>query len=208
MSSHFSFHRGSLALDFAGTVGRRTGQPEERLPDGAALTTWLREAASTGAGDENRLDAGGRIARHSVLAGDAAATSADLAVARGLREAIARIGAALVDGQRPRRDDIALVNQAAQWATRVRPVLDPRTLALGWEGRRGVRAALGRVAADAIELFATRRERLVRCELRGCGALLLSASRGPARRWCSMQTCGNVAKVAAHRARARAAAAG
>ncbi|MEO7039266.1 MAG: CGNR zinc finger domain-containing protein [Candidatus Elarobacter sp.] len=44
----------------------------------------------------------------------------------------------------------------------------------------------------------------MRCELPGCGGLLLSHSRGPARRWCTMETCGNIAKVAAHRARARA----
>jgi predicted RNA-binding Zn ribbon-like protein len=84
-------------------------------------------------------------------------------------------------------------------------VLDPRTLARRWETRAPVRAALGRIAADAIDVFTSLRDRLVICELPSCGALLLSKSRGAARRWCSMETCGNVAKVAAHRARARAA---
>jgi predicted RNA-binding Zn ribbon-like protein len=63
--------------------------------------------------------------------------------------------------------------------------------------------ALARVAADAIDLLAHRADRLARCELPGCGALLLSRSRGERRRWCSMETCGNRAKAAAFRARAR-----
>jgi predicted RNA-binding Zn ribbon-like protein len=182
VSTH-SFHRGSLALDFAGTVGRRASAREERLPDPAALGAWLHAAGLT--------------------AEDAAAGPAALAAATALREAIARAAGAVAGGGTPAPADVAAINRAAQWSALARPALDPATLTRRWEGRDPVRAALGRVASDAIELLATRRERLVRCELPGCGALLLSHSRGPRRRWCSMETCGNAAKVAAHRARAR-----
>jgi predicted RNA-binding Zn ribbon-like protein len=59
------------------------------------------------------------------------------------------------------------------------------------------------VAGDAIERFADDAPRLTRCSLPSCGALLLSRSRSDARRWCSMELCGNRFKVAAHRERRR-----
>ena len=182
--ARFSFHRGTPALDFTGTVGHRASSREERLPDAGALAAWLREAGFTGPGVKP--------------------ASHDLEAAHALREAIARMAEAVVTKHHPARRDIAIVNAAAAQTALLTPVLDPRTLRVRWHGEHVVRGALGRVAADAVDLFATRRSRLVRCELDGCGAFLLSASRGAPRRWCSMEACGNVAKVAAHRARARA----
>lgn len=41
------------------------------------------------------------------------------------------------------------------------------------------------------------------CEGRGCTLMFLDRTRGHARRWCSMSVCGNRAKQAAHRERAR-----
>jgi predicted RNA-binding Zn ribbon-like protein len=180
----FSFHRGSLALDLVGTVGRRASEaPEERLPDPAALGTWLAEAG---------------------LAEGAAPTEAELADAKQLREAIQRTGAALLAGGPARRADVAAVNRAARALRGGAPQLTPG-LAVRWEAEDPVAFALARVAADAIDLLAHRADRLARCELPGCGALLLSRSRGEGRRWCSMETCGNRAKVAAFRARQRGA---
>jgi predicted RNA-binding Zn ribbon-like protein len=177
--ARFSFHRGSTALDFAGTVGRPASAREERLPDRAALATWLREGGLISAGTP--------------------VSDADLAAARALREAIARVGAAVVDGGAPDPTDVARINATAEQLPPLR--LDPLSA-------RGVRAAmppvttaLARIAADAIALFAERRDDLVRCALPECGALLLSGSTGPRRRWCTMAACGNVAKARAHRAR-------
>lgn len=183
MNAEFGFHRGSLALDFAGTVGRRTSQPQDRLPDPGALGRWLRDAGLI------------EVVQHPRLS--------DLHAARALREAIARTAAAVAAQGAPDAHDIATIDDAARWSALGVPFLDPRTLTARWLGDDPVRAALGRVAADAVDLVARRRDRLVRCELPGCGALLLSRSRGPRRRWCSMETCGNTAKVAAHRARAK-----
>lgn len=183
MKETFRFHRGSLALDFAGTIAHRTSNPHEGLPDPAELGRWLHEAGLTAAAEHPRL--------------------ADLHAARALREAIARVGSALVADASPEARDIAAIDDAARWTTLAIPSLDARTLTARWLADDPVRAALGRIAADAIDVFAHRRARLVRCELPGCGTILLSRSRGPARRWCSMDTCGNVAKVSAHRARGR-----
>ncbi len=181
----FSFHRGSLALDFAGTVGSRVSDaPEERIPDGDALSAWLREAG---------------------LVEDAAATEEDLAQARRLREAIHQLGDAIVAGRPLAARALATLNDAAAGLRLGAPRLD-RTRTVRWDADRPVALALARVAADAIDRFASDAGRLTHCELPGCGALLLSRSRSDRRRWCSMELCGNRAKVAAYRNRRRRAA--
>ena len=178
----FSFHRGSLALDFVGTVGSRASDaPEERLPEGDALAAWLREAG---------------------LVADARPTAADLEAARRLRVAIHTLGVALVKHRPLDGRALAVVNRAAQGLRRGAPALDARA-EVRWDSDAPVALALGRIALDAIERFAGEPERLAICELPGCGALLLSRSRSDRRRWCSMELCGNRAKVAAYRARAR-----
>lgn len=176
----FSFHRGSLALDFAGTVGSRASPaPEERLPDVAALALWLSEA---GLGDDLRP------------------TQADLEAARALRQSIFELGTALLAGRPLGRRALATLNAAAEGLRHGAPRLDSRARAQ-WVSDAPVAVALGRVAADAILRFSTEPERLAVCERPECGALLLSRSRSDRRRWCSMELCGNRVKVAAYRAR-------
>jgi predicted RNA-binding Zn ribbon-like protein len=178
----FSFHRGSLALDFAGTVGSRTSaEPEERLPDAGALAAWLREA---------RLVEG------------VAPTARELALARKLREAVYDLGAAIVAERPLDARALAILNTAVAGVSRGAPRLD-RKRQIHWVTKAPLALALGRIALDAIERFAAEADRLTLCELSGCGALLLSRSRSDRRRWCSMDLCGNRAKVAAYRSRMR-----
>ncbi|HYV67767.1 MAG TPA: CGNR zinc finger domain-containing protein [Myxococcales bacterium] len=178
----FSFHRGSLALDFAGTVGSRASEaPEERLPDADALRRWLAESG---------------------LAADARPDEADLTAARRLREAIFRVLSDSIDGGRVDAGSLAAVNHAAEGLKLGAPQLDAR-LQVRWVTDVPLAVALGRIAADAIELLAREPERLGRCAREDCGALILSRSRSERRRWCSMELCGNRAKVAAYRARSR-----
>jgi predicted RNA-binding Zn ribbon-like protein len=177
----FSFHRGSLALDFAGTVGSRaSNKSEERLPDVAALLRWLGEAG---------LPVPARIDQK------------ELESALALREAIYLLGASLLDGKRWPTAALDRVNRAA-----LGPEGGRRLAATGgarWVTESPLRLALARIAEDAIARLAADAKRLTRCKLPGCGALLLSSSRGEPRRWCSMETCGNRAKVASFRARMR-----
>ncbi|HTO97892.1 MAG TPA: CGNR zinc finger domain-containing protein [Myxococcales bacterium] len=178
----FSFHRGSLALDFAGTVGARaSAAPEERLPDAEALRRWLSEAG---------------------LLEDARPGDADLAAARSLREAIFRVFSDAIDGRRIDAGALAIVNRAAGGLRLGAPRIDP-LLKVRWVTEAPVTLALGRIAADAMERLSREPERLGRCAREDCGALLLSRSRSERRRWCSMELCGNRAKVAAYRARAK-----
>jgi predicted RNA-binding Zn ribbon-like protein len=182
----FTFHRGARVLDFVGTVGSRaSARPVERLPDPAALGRWLQAAG--------------------LLAEPAPApTRADYQQALELREAIARLYTALIDARPPAAADVAVINGLAREVARGAPYLelDPSGLAERWHTQAPVRLALGRLAAEAIQLASADADRLTRCQLPGCGTLLLSRARNEPRRWCSMQTCGNRAKVAAFRARA------
>lgn len=175
----FRFYLGSLALNFSATLGFRAGTPLERIPTPAALGQWIAAAGLGRAADP---------------------TAADYRAAIALREAIFRAGTAIVGGKRPPAATVATINAAARTGGPVMQ-LDPRTLDARPLATHPVRAALASVAADAIAVFARERPRLGYCEDASCGALTLSSARGAARRWCSMKTCGNRAKVAAYRER-------
>jgi predicted RNA-binding Zn ribbon-like protein len=184
--SDFPFHHGRVSLSFAGTLGYRgSAEPIERLGSPRELTAWL-------------VAAGLLSARQAPVA-DVATYNRSIV----LREAIWRIGDACVRGVKPKAADIAAVNDAAKrWSPP--PALDPHTLrVVSREGADPLRAALGRVAVDAIELFGDTkaRERFRACENDDCSSIFLDPGRGRARRWCSMSRCGNRAKVAAFRAR-------
>ncbi len=63
-------------------------------------------------------------------------------------------------------------------------------------------AALATLARDAVDLFGGPLASRIRvCAAADCGLLLVDTSRPGRRRWCSMQRCGNRAKIRDHRAR-------
>lgn len=177
----FSFHRGSLSLDFVGTVGERgSDRPVERLPDSDALRRWLAEAGL----------------------GELRPGEQDLAAARGLRAAIEKACASVIDGRRVDPAARDTLNDASASLRLGSLELDGR-LRARWVTDAPMAVALGRIAADAIELLSRQGGNLTRCARDGCGAVLLSHSRSEPRKWCSMELCGNRAKVAAYRARAK-----
>jgi predicted RNA-binding Zn ribbon-like protein len=64
------------------------------------------------------------------------------------------------------------------------------------------RHALGLVAHDGARMLGTDERMRVRvCASETCSARFYDRSRGGHRRWCSMQSCGNIAKARRHRAR-------
>jgi len=194
------FDSGALSLDFAYLGGFRAGSrlgPESgfALPadgstpfDGlllpADLDHWVAE-------------------RWPGIGG--AASDRELADARALRDAVARLAVAATDATAPDPDDVDTLNLFAAL-----PDVPP-TLAGGRRqagaGRLRLGQAMASVARDAVRLldevgFAGGDEsRLRRCSNPECGLVYHDESRGRTRRWCSMQRCGNRAKVRAHRAR-------
>ncbi|RKR75587.1 CGNR zinc finger domain-containing protein [Frondihabitans australicus] len=203
------FDAGAVSLDFAyrggfpaGTFGPGAGVPGTSAPaagseadapgwDGllvpADLDDFLRE----------RFDGLG-----------APAGDRELHDARALRDAIARLALNAADGHLPRPDDIDIVNLYAALPD-VPPSLGGGRRQAG-AGRLRVGQALASIARDAVRLFGEvgfvgdPGRRIRHCSAEDCGLVFADESRAGSRRWCSMTTCGNRAKVRAHRARGAA----
>lgn len=172
------FDSGSFALDFAYT-GAIGGVTSERLHSPDDLTAWLRE-------------------RFPVAVGTA--RSRDLFDSIALRDAIGRMAQAAAHGEGLRSADVDLVNLYA--AT---PDIPPTLAGGSRQAGRSVQTvgqALSTIARDAVDLFdPANAGRIRECNGSDCTVVYLDTSRAATRRWCSMQRCGNRAKVRAHRAR-------
>ncbi|MEU9170559.1 ABATE domain-containing protein [Streptomyces sp. NPDC048420] len=180
----FPFIGGRPCLDFAATLGKRHTTPLERIPDPAALARWFSEAEL------------------AVGEGPVRVTARDLTDARQLREAVYGLVRTAMAGQEPAPADVERVNAAA-----AQPDLAPQLGPARWTARSPARAALATVARDAVLLVrGPLLERVKECENPACSLLFLDDSQARRRRWCSMDRCGNLAKIAGYRSRSRAAA--
>ncbi|MET7618926.1 ABATE domain-containing protein [Streptomyces sp. NPDC005408] len=196
----FSFIGGRPCLDFVATLGKRHTAPVERLADMGALDRWISQA---------QLEAD----RDAAAAPDADGmriTPADLEDARALREVLYRLLRAAMREQAPDPDDVVRANEAAarpdlapQLAVGEDPDGEPQP-ALRWQARHPARAALATVARDAVLLAGGPLvARVKECENPECSLLFLDDSQARRRRWCSMERCGNLAKIAEYRSRTR-----
>ncbi|WP_350349117.1 CGNR zinc finger domain-containing protein [Agromyces sp. G08B096] len=174
------FDSGSFALDFAytGPVGG-AAPAGERLHGPDDLTAWLRE-------------------RFPVAVG--AARSRDLFDAVALRDSISALALAASRDEALPAADVDIVNLYA--ATPDIPPALPGGSRQAGRSVQTVPQALSTIARDAVDLFSPANlERIRRCSADDCDIVYLDTSRAASRRWCSMQRCGNRAKVRAHRAR-------
>jgi predicted RNA-binding Zn ribbon-like protein len=191
VDDRFRLIGGRPCLDLIATYGKRHAEGLERLPDGETLLDWLiaagilpPETASVAVGAD-RLDA-----------------------ARRLREAVHRLVRATMAGQPWARADVELVNGMAAG-----PDLAPRLGtapgpdgggAVAWGGHDPVDAALATLARDAVDLLnGPRTARIKECEHPECSLLFFDDSQSSRRRWCSMDRCGNLVKIAGYRRRGR-----
>jgi len=177
----FRFRGGHMALDFAATLARRLkADPRELLIAPADLARWLVAAGMTELPPK--------------------VSAADLAAAHALREAIYALVEAQIHGRGPAGQDIATLNRIAGVPAAV-PWLDDAG-SVRWRGDAAALLAL--LAREAVLLLGgADRARIRQCEAEGCALLFLDMSRAGDRRWCSMQGCGNKAKVAEFRRRRR-----
>lgn len=182
----FPFIGGRPCLNFAATLGKRHTTPVERLPDTAALARWITEAGLHDGTDAPRV------------------TAAELARARVLREAVYRLLRAAMDGRTPDPADVVRVNEAAARPDLVPQLATDARRITHREAPRPASAALATVARDAVLLVGgPLLERVKECEGPECALLFLDDSQARRRRWCSMDRCGNLAKVAGYRSRGR-----
>lgn len=186
-----------------------------RHPDGQVFTfdagALCLELSSVSGGEGFRarfetLHAPGDFARWAassrlgVRAADVAVTAADLALVKRLREAIWARAYGLATGGCLDRRDAATINEIAGGAPPVPEIGVDQARA--W--RRPVlggqlAAAIARDAVETLTLPAGSRVRM--CAAGDCHLIYLDTSRPGRRRWCSMERCGNRAKVRDHRSR-------
>jgi predicted RNA-binding Zn ribbon-like protein len=189
---------GRPALDFANTLRERWRRRVETLVTPDDLEGWLIQAELLPA-DWRPNRGGGRRRRLNEQV---------LREARELREAIDACVAATVAGDRL---DPAAVTTIDDWLIHAgtRPRLSTDADGRAVLGERAPadspRRALGTIALDAATMLAAPGQpgRIRICAADDCSARFYDRSPAGRRRWCSMQTCGNAAKVRAHRARRR-----
>lgn len=200
-----------LALDFLNSVAAPWGQKIEWLESGGDLISWLEQARAVPAEVLARFRTSTKLQALDSLASKA----------RGLREWFR----AFVSEHAGRPLNPASLNELAplnqllerdESYRQIAPLATPSNTeaidgdghgALNWQLRRRWRtpeALLLPIAEGMGDLVCRKDFTLVRrCEGLTCTLWFYDVSKGHARRWCSMAVCGNRAKAAAHRARAR-----
>jgi len=199
-------------LDFVNTVGGRVSSPgrarasldfadhitRDDMPDYASLLRWSAFASLIESSETHRL--------RDCAQRSAPAARRVLRRALRLREAIYRIGTALVEDRTPRTADLGILDREVREARRrQRLVARRRRLGTNWilDPPRLDRM-LWPVALDAAMLFGSDNvDQLKQCGGTACGWLFLDTTRNHSRQWCRMADCGNLAKVRRFRERHR-----
>ncbi|AUI57538.1 ABATE domain-containing protein [Amycolatopsis sp. BJA-103] len=180
----YRFDPGSLSLELMLTGGPGPYERYEIAHTPSDLAEWF---------------TGSRLALTAPLT-DVQIRPSELAALKELRDALYRVAPALAHGEAPSDADLTLLNDAT--GATPRPVIDPETRRLAWAPPVTGKQLLGAVASDAIGLVAGDRSGRVReCSADDCYLLFFDTSRSGNRRWCSMERCGNRAKIRAYRAR-------
>jgi predicted RNA-binding Zn ribbon-like protein len=179
------FDSGAVCLDF-GYTGGFGGRPEwERLRSPEELGAWLAERFP--------------------LVDPASATDRDLRDALTLRQAVVAITNERAHAHFAPPREIDMLNLYAA-VPDIPPQLAGGSRQAG-AGSAKASQALGSIARDAVALFRDAGEGRIRtCAADDCDLVFYDESRSGSRRWCSMQRCGNRAKVRTHRAKVAAAA--
>jgi len=191
----FFFMAEHPALDFLNTRPVLHGQAQEFLPDFSALLRWFAEAGLLDVRAVNELAARWGDRREAAVA---------LARIREFRESLRTAVLAVEPGAALPRRFIAKLNEILQ-----RHPLAVQLVVRSDHIQRQMHVAprapahlLGILAHQVADLFAgDALHRIRKCE--ACVLHFCDTTKNGTRRWCSMQACGNRAKVAAYAARQR-----
>ncbi len=187
-----------LFVTFANTLEHERGQPVDRLPDVESLLAWLRE--------RRLLSGRGLAAEASRLRRDSEEAARRVERFGHLREVLHAIAAEVSASGHPTASHLRDLNHILRHGLHYHQIeMDP-------EGNRYTFAQVGdrldqaraTIASSLAQFLADDHpSRLRVCANSGCRYLFIDRSPTGRRRWCDMRTCGNQAKVARHRARAR-----
>ena len=166
-----------LVIDFVNTAGFEPVR--EDVPTPAALVAWL--------------------SRHGLHPG-ARATKAEWEEACAVREALRDLLSAHNELDTDLAGAAAVLDAAAQRAGLEIRFADGAARAE--PSAAGVRGAVGRILAEvSVGMADGTWERMKVCRADDCAFAFLDTAKNRSRAWCSMQSCGNRAKVAAYRER-------
>ncbi len=184
----------NLSLNFAGTLDwRKKSAPEDSLTDYSSLVYWSMNQQILAP------EQAGLLLRLAAEHPEEADSTFQRAIE--LREAIYRVFEAIAQDEAPQDSDLDQVNATlTQGMAQARIFHTPEGFRWDWpDDTLMLDRMLWPVARSAAELLTSAYLDLVReCEGVGCGSLFLDTSKNHSRRWCSMESCGNRAKVNRH----------
>jgi predicted RNA-binding Zn ribbon-like protein len=187
-----------LFISFGNTLEFDHGRPEEHLPDATALLAWLRE--------QKLISGRGHAAEAARLRRDGDEAARRLERFRHLREVLHAIATEVAERGHPTVLQLRLLNHILRHGLHYHQLeMDPGSTRYTFaqvgdrldQARATIASSLAQFLADDAP------SRLRVCANDGCRYLFIDRSPTGRRRWCDMRTCGNQAKVARHRARAR-----
>jgi len=181
---------GELCLDFANTLNGHDRHPQhEYLHDYRDMILWGRHTGVMTGGEA------GALLREAATR--SAAAEAVYCQGLELRETIFRIFTALAEESQVEESDLKRLSAA--WRESQNHACLDRSVngfSLNWDDEPCLDRLLRTVAASAIHLLTSPQQRQVRsCAGEHCDWLFIDASRNHLRRWCSMDECGNRAKM-------------
>ena len=196
----FRFVGGDLSLDFCNTVGgKRGGIAREKLHSLDDFISWAEQRKLLAPDQAESLKL--------YTARDPSESTALLARAIELREAIFRIFFSAARDRKPAPDDMARLNAELSTSLcrlRIGSANDGKGFAWQWADEQlEPEHLLGPIARSAAELLVQPDlvAKIHQCEGDNCGWLFMDCSKNHSRRWCDMSDCGNRAKVRRHRKR-------
>ena len=196
----FEFVGGSVALDFANTLGgMHTAPTHEHLIEYADLVAFGSSAGTISPSQGRRLI--DEAERQPVRA------AAVLRRAILMREAIWRVFDAFAKSKRADTADFATIQEEELGALKHgRYAQSGSDVAYQWSEELSLDRPLWDTSRAAGELLRSKGDlaRLRECGSATCEWLFIDKSRNHTRRWCDMNDCGNRAKVRRFRARQRA----
>jgi predicted RNA-binding Zn ribbon-like protein len=192
--------REELFAAFVNTLEYTRGEPDEQLDDADALLAWLRDQGLIS--PRARATEAARLHRHPDEA------TRRMQRFRRLRDVLRSLIADVADDGRPNPAHVGELNHILRHGLhyhQLRHEPGGTRYAVAQVGDRLDQARAAIAGSFAHFLAAGTADRLRVCANSGCRYVFIDHSPTGRRRWCDMRTCGNRAKVARHRARARGA---
>ncbi len=181
-------------FDFLNTADTENGFPVEKLPSLDDALAWF-------------VDRGviHREGADRARATQPAEREKDLARVHHVRDAMREVAEAIAEKRAPKASALSTVNRALHARQVIELVPGPAGCYVDHRHVGDpIDDALARLADPLVgELTGGEPERIRVCASDTCKWIFYDASRTGRRRWCDMSTCGNRAKAARHRARAK-----